>query len=116
MLHWGGNNRGGTFRGEFSGGEFAGHRFLEGKRTKCWLFSRIIKTYIICYADDIAILARSTIDLQKMLDKLYLGLDHLGLTVNVSKCAHLVFKMPKKTHLTIRDAQTRYEIYAHLYF
>ena len=39
---------------------------------------------IICYADDIALSAPSAIDLQKILDELYLGVDYLGLTVNVS--------------------------------
>ena len=31
-----------------------------------------------------------------MLDKLYLGQDHLGLILSVSKCAHLVFKIAIK--------------------
>ena len=54
-----------------------------------------IKTNIICYADDIALLAPSASGLQKMLDKMYLELDYLGLTINVSKCAYLVFKKAK---------------------
>ena len=50
---------------------------------------------IICFADDIALLALSAPGLQEMFDELLLGIDYLGLTFNVGMCAYLLFKEAK---------------------
>ena len=56
-----------------------------------------VKTNIICYADDISILAPSASGLQKILNILHDRLSQLGLLVNVDKCAYIVFRAVKKS-------------------
>ena len=56
-----------------------------------------VKTNIICYADDISILAPSASGLQRILDVLYCRLSQLGLSVNFAKCSYMVFKAVKKS-------------------
>ena len=50
------------------------------------------KTNILCFADDICILAPSAKGVQLILDKLSFMLDNLCLTVNVSKSQYIVFR------------------------
>ena len=72
-------------------------RNISDMNATCFLGGIRSRTNIICYVDDIGLLAPSATGLQKMLDLMYLGLDNLGLTINVSKRAYLVFKKAKNT-------------------
>ena len=70
-----------------------------------------VKTNIICYADDISILAPSVYGLQKLVDLLCMRFCQAGLSVNVEKSAYIVFKAKKSssvnTTLTFRDEMFR---------
>ena len=55
----------------------------------CYLDSQ--KMNILCYADDIVLLAPSANALQKILDVTNRFLETLCLQVNVSKCSYIVF-------------------------
>ena len=55
-----------------------------------------IKMNVLCYADDIALLAPSAKGLQKMLVTLQEGLTKLGLVVNPAKCAYIVSRKCSK--------------------
>ena len=58
-----------------------------------------IKTNIICYADDICLLAPSTQALQSILNLLYAKLKNIGLSVNIEKCKYIVFKKHKSINI-----------------
>ena len=58
-----------------------------------------IRSNIVCYADDICLLAPSPESLQLMLNSLNNGLKKVGLTVNVMKCAYIVFKNHKSLNI-----------------
>ena len=50
-----------------------------------------IRTNIICYADDVCLLAPTAVALQKLIDVASVQLENIRLDVNVSKCACMVF-------------------------
>ena len=54
------------------------------------------KFNILCYADDVTLLAPSASGLQKLLDSFYSEICELGLEVNTSKCAYMIFRKCKK--------------------
>ena len=60
------------------------------------------RTNIIGYADDICLLAPSAPALQALLDTFSSQLDDLGLTINVDKCAYLVFRKPMTQEITTK--------------
>ena len=47
---------------------------------------------VLCYADEIALLAPSVKGLKKMLVTIEEGLTNLGLVVKPAKCAYIVFR------------------------
>ena len=51
-----------------------------------------IRTNIICFADDMCLMAPGATSLQKILDAVSLRITSLCLTINVSKSAYIVFK------------------------
>ena len=51
-----------------------------------------VRMNILCYADDIVIIAPSAMALQHMLDRLAELIDNLSLKINVNKSCHIVFK------------------------
>ena len=54
-----------------------------------------VRNNILCYADDVCLLAPSPEALQSVLDVLYQEVKTLGLSINVDKSAHLIFKHRK---------------------
>ena len=60
-----------------------------------------IRTNILCYADDICLLAPTSAGLQNMLDSMYDEIMKLRLSINVQKCAHIIFK--SKEHYVVSN-------------
>ena len=56
---------------------------------------------ILCYADDVTLLAPSASGLQKLLDAFSSEVSNLGLEVNTAKCAYMIFKKYKKPQILI---------------
>ena len=59
-----------------------------------------VRVNIICYADDICLLAPSRYALQLLLDHLQSCLKYLDLNINVNKCAYIIFKKHKRDYIT----------------
>ena len=57
------------------------------------------KNNILCYADDMILLAPSSAGLQTMLNKLHFLLSELGLSVNAGKSQYIVFKTRNCKHV-----------------
>ena len=58
-----------------------------------------IKTNIICYADDICLLAPSNQALQSILNLVHAKLKNIGLSINIEKCKYIVFKKHKSINI-----------------
>ena len=58
-----------------------------------------LKFNILCYADNIALIALSSFVLQQLIDRLCSLLTELGLKINRDKCAYIIFK--KQRNITL---------------
>ena len=60
-----------------------------------------LKFNILCYADDIALIAPSSFGLQQLIDRLCSLLTELDLKINKDKCAYIIFK--KQRNITLNS-------------